>query len=74
MKKLSKQKIARGKELISKIRANQSRFQPEHFRTGREQPIYDEAYFEAVNYLNESSLDFQIQGEARIEDSVTAYS
>ncbi|MBW1676111.1 MAG: hypothetical protein JRJ79_05785 [Deltaproteobacteria bacterium] len=73
MKKLSKEKIARGKELVSKITAKQSRFQPESFWIGRERPIYDEAYFEAVNYLNESPLDFSIQGEARIEDSVTEF-
>lgn len=73
MNKLSKEKIARGKELVSKIRASQSRFQPESFRTGQERPVYDEAYFEAVNYLNESPLDFSIQGEAKIEDSVAEF-
>ena len=74
MKRLSKEKIAKGKELVSKIRANQSRFRPDSFRAGRDRPIYDEAYFEAVNYLNEPPLDFQFQGEARIEDSVTTHS
>lgn len=73
MKKLSKEKIARGKELVSKIKTSQSRFQPESFRIGRERPIYDEAYFEAVNYLNESPLEFSIQGEAKIEDSVAEF-
>jgi hypothetical protein len=69
MKKLSKQKMARGKELISKMKANRESF----LRFVRERPIYDEAYFEAVSYLNEAPLDFSIQGEARIEDSVAEF-
>jgi hypothetical protein len=73
MKQLSKQKIARGKELVSKMRGIQSRFQPGSLRVVPERPIYDEAYFEAVNYLNEAPLDFSIQGQARIEDSVTEF-
>lgn len=73
MRNLSKEKIAKGKELVSKIRANQSRFQPDSFRAGRERPIYDGAYFEAINYLNKSPLDFQIQGVATIEDSASSY-
>jgi hypothetical protein len=69
MKKLSKQKLVRGKELISKIKVNQSRRRSDSLGFLRERPLYDEAYFEAVNYLNESPLDFSIQGEAKIEDS-----
>ncbi len=69
MKKLSKKKIEKGKLLISKIRENQEKY----IRLDREQPIYDEAYFEALDYLNGDALDFPVQGKAKIEDSVTEF-
>ncbi|MEA2040623.1 MAG: hypothetical protein U9N82_12495 [Thermodesulfobacteriota bacterium] len=69
MKKLSKQKIAKGKQLISKIRENQEKY----IRLDRDRPIYDDAYFEALDYLNGDALDFPVQGEAKIEDSVTKF-
>ena len=69
MKKLSKQKIAKGKLLISKMRENQESL----FRLVQERPIYDNAYFEALDYLNGDALDFPVQGEAKIEDSVSEY-
>lgn len=66
MKKLSKQKLVEGKKLISKMIERQSkRIKPEY-----EQSIFDEAYLEALNFLNGEGLDVSLKGEAEIEDSV----
>jgi len=65
VRRLSKKKIKKGKELIERIKENQK----ECFIAEPEQ-IYDEAYFEALNYLNGEGLELTVEGEARIEDSV----
>jgi len=67
MKKLSKQKLAEGKDLVSKMRESQSKpIKPDY-----EQPIFDEAYLQALNFLNGEGLDLSFTGEAEIEDSAT---
>ncbi|MBW2615294.1 MAG: hypothetical protein JRD02_03840 [Deltaproteobacteria bacterium] len=69
MKRLSKKKLAQGKQLIAKIRENQESW----LRLLQERPIYDDSYFEALNFLNGDNLDFPVQGRAKIEDSVTEF-
>jgi len=65
MKKLSKQKLVEGKKLISKMIERQSKsIKPDY-----EQPIFDEAYLEALNFLNGEGLEVSLTGEAEIEDS-----
>jgi hypothetical protein len=67
MKKLSKKKLAEGKDLITKMRDN--------FGKGVQvcelQAVYDEAYFKALEYLNGEDLNVSITGKAIIEDSAT---
>jgi hypothetical protein len=67
MKKLSKQKLAEGKQLIAKM----SRLLKERTKIDTGHPIYDETYFDALDYLDGERLDFPIKGKAKIEDSVS---
>ena len=64
-KRLPKKKVAYGKELIAKLKGNQRECfiaEPEH--------LYDEAYINALEYLNGENLELSIEGQARIEDQI----
>jgi len=65
VKRLSRRKIKKGKELIERIKESQK----ECFVAEPEQ-IYDESYFEALNYVNDEGLELKVEGKAKIEDSV----
>lgn len=65
IKHLSKRKMAYGKELIERLRENQSKcfiLKPEQ--------LYDEAYYEALDYFDGEGLELEVEGQAIIEDSV----
>jgi hypothetical protein len=66
MKELSKKKIAEGKQLIAKMKESLTK----EICLKLEQPIYDDFYYDALYYLNGESLELQIEGKAKIEDSV----
>lgn len=67
MKKLSKKKLAEGKEIIAKMRVNFNK----GLQVCESQAIYDEAYFKALEYLNGEDLNLSITGKAIIEDPAT---
>jgi hypothetical protein len=67
MKKLSKKKLAEGKDLIAKMRDNFDK----GVQACETQAVYDEAYFKALEYLNGEDLNVSITGKATIEDSAT---
>jgi hypothetical protein len=67
MKKLSKKRLAEGKDLIARMRDNSNK----GLQVCETQAVYDEAYFKALEYLNGEDLNVSITGKATIEDSAT---
>ena len=67
MKKLSKKKLAEGREIIAKMRDNFDK----GIQVCEAQAIYDEAYYKALEYLNGEDLNLSIAGKAIIEDTAT---
>jgi hypothetical protein len=67
MKKLSKKKLAAGKEIIAKMRDNFNK----GLQVCEAQAVYDEAYFKALDYLNGEDLSLSLTGKATIEEPAT---
>ena len=67
MKKLSKKKLAEGREIIARMRDNFNK----GLQVCEAQAMYDEAYFKALEYLNGEDLTLLLTGKAIIEDPAT---
>ena len=65
VRKLSRKKVEYGKELISKLKASQK-----ECLIAEPEQLYDEHYYDALEYLDGHGLDLEIEGEAIVEDSV----
>jgi hypothetical protein len=65
MKRLSKQKLTEGRELLERIRQSQE----ECFIPEAEQ-LHDEVYLKALEYLNGEALELPVEGQAEIEDEI----
>lgn len=64
MLKLSPERIAKGKEIIERLK-NKYKKEMASRSSGR-QPIYDETYHQATEFLNEQDLEGELSGEATI--------
>jgi hypothetical protein len=67
MRKLSKKKLAEGKEIIARMRGNFNK----GLQVCEPRAIYDEAYFKAIEYLNGEDLTLSLTGKAIIVDPAT---